>query len=471
MVEQVRQTIRQFQMFAPGQSVLVAFSGGPDSTALLHLLHALREELGLRLFAAHLNHMLRGQEADEDQRSATELCHRLGVPLTVRKVDVRALVRRRRQSVEMVARQVRYEFLEQAAREVGASVIALGHHADDQVETVLLNVFRAAGVEGLAGIPPVRAQYVRPLIAVTRAQIERYCQEHQLHPRRDSTNRLPEHKRNLLRISVLPALEQYFPGLRANLLRLSEIARGDAALLRTQADESLRALALQLAEGRVALDLRRYRLLPPALQRRVAREVIRRVRGDLVGVEMVHVEAVRSLATARLTGKRLELPGPVLVFVRYNELIFARPEAAPAPPRQESFVRTLQVPGLTLLPELDLELTATLVPWEARHQVPTTDPDIAYLDYEALPPPLLVRTRALGDRFQPLGAPGTVKLQDFFVNEKVPWERRARVPIVVAGTQIAWVGGYRLADAFRITPATRLALRLALIRGPEAEPD
>ena len=468
IIDQVRQTIRKFHMINRGQQVLVAFSGGPDSSALLHILHTLREELHITLCAGHLNHQIRGREADEDERFARDLARKLDLPIAVQKVDVPALVRQRRQSVELVAREVRYQFLEEAARQTGASVIALGHNADDQVETVLLNAFRGAGTEGLAGIPPVRGLYVRPLIEVNRPEIELYCKEHQLHPRTDSTNRLPEHKRNLVRLAILPALEQYFPGVRSNLLRTAEIAREDVGLLHAQADEALRALAGHLEPGRVSLDLRCFRLLPPALQRRVAREAVRRVRGDLLGIEMVHVEAMRTLAATRLTGKRLELPGGVQVFVRYNELIFAQAEGA-ALPRTGSFVRTLQAPGLTSIPELGLDITATLVRWEPGRQVQVADPDIAYLDYESLPQPLTVRTRTLGDRFRPLGAPGTTKLQDFFVNEKAPWEQRSRVPIVVAGDQIAWVGGYRIAEPFKITPATRLALRLALIRMGEQQ--
>lgn len=464
IVDQVRQTIRRFRMFSRGQLVLVAFSGGPDSLALLHVLTTLRDELKLHLYAAHLNHQIRGHEADEDERFCREAARQLGLPIAIQKVDVPQLVRQRRQSVEVVAREVRYAFLQEAARQVNATAIALGHHADDQVETVLLNIFRGSGTEGVAGIPPVRGMYVRPLLEVTRTEIEQYCKEHDLQPRTDSTNRLPEHKRNLVRISVLPALEQFFPGVRPNLRRLAEIVREDVTVLRAQADESLRSLALQLADDRVSLDLRRYRLLPASLQRRVTREAIRHLRGDLLGVEMVHVEAVRSLAAARLTGKRLEVPGGIVALVRYNELIFGRPEAV-LPVPVESFIRNLNVPGLTAIPELETEITATIVPWDAERKPDVADPQIAYLDYELLPGPLTVRTRALGDRFRPLGAPGAAKLQDFFVNEKVPWERRNRIPIVVAGEQIVWVAGYRIDDRVKITPATRLALRLALIGG------
>jgi len=468
IVEQLRETIRKYHMLSRGQTVLVAFSGGPDSTTLLHLLHSLRKEFQITVCAAHLNHGLRGAEAEQDERFAREFASHLGISIAVQRVDLAALVRRRRESVETVARDVRYEFLEEAARQIKANVVALGHNADDQVETVLLNAFRGAGTEGLAGIPPVRGLFVRPLIEVTRAEIERYCREHHLEPRQDSTNRLPEHRRNLMRLSIMPALEQYYPALRTNLRRTADIVREDVRVLRAEADEALRTLASTLDSDRITLDLRRFRLLPPGLQRRVTREAIRAIKGDLVNVELVHVEAVRTLAASRITGKRLVMPGGVSVFVRYNELTFTRPERAPA---REQFIRPLEVPGLTAIPELGMEISAVLLRWEPGRQVHTTDPTIAYLDYEVLPQPLAVRTRLLGDRFRPLGAPGTVKLQDFFVNAKVPWEQRARVPIVTAGNEIAWVAGYRIADFARITDATRLALRLGLTAGlaaPEA---
>ena len=329
LLDTLRRTIAERGLVVPGDRVLAAVSGGPDSLALLHALHDLRDELGLGdVQAAHLDHGIRGDESAAEAEFVAAFCRGRGLACTVGTADITAHKTARGGSTQEAARAVRYTFLEETARATGANKIATGHTQDDQVETVLLNILRGTGLDGLRGIPAQRGVYVRPLRDTPRTAVEAYCIEHGLTPRRDPSNLDPTHyTRNKIRLELLPTLERdYNPGVRAALLRLAETAARDADYLHLQAEAALTELTLERTEANLVLDARRLRGLHPSLLRHVLRAAFAQHRGTALGLTHEHLEPLcaalggeRRLpfglttppphCAARLTERRLTLKG------------------------------------------------------------------------------------------------------------------------------------------------------------------
>jgi tRNA(Ile)-lysidine synthase len=484
LTEIVRATIGRHSLISPGEGVVVGVSGGPDSVALLHVLHELSDDLEIWLHAAHLNHGLRGAEAEEDSEYVLRLADSLGLAATLEKRDVAEMAHASGMSLEQAARAARYEFLEKVADVCGASKIAVGHTSDDQAETVLLNLLRGAGPEGLAGMASARGRIIRPLLDATRQEVEDYCAGKGLAPRFDSSNLSRDFARNRIRLDLMPFLERDNPALRRHLLRLADIAREENAFLRDIALRELRRLsvkgeaeepALSGPRPEIVISARRLIRRPVALQRRILREALRLILHDLLFIEHSHIEALRTLAVGK-GAREIHLPRGLRAWLRGGQLFisapprrvekpiqmeWARPDLSRAPSR-ELAEWVLSIPGLTPLPELGLEIEATLIP-ASNATIPEPDANVAWLDYSRISEPLTARTWRRGDRFRPLGAPGSTKLQDFFVNAKVPREQRGRIPIVLSGQTIAWVVGYRLAEDFKLMPGARVALRMRAV--------
>ncbi|HEV2439028.1 MAG TPA: tRNA lysidine(34) synthetase TilS [bacterium] len=332
LATQVRETIRRHGMLAGGERVVVAVSGGPDSTALLSVLAALREELRLDLHVAHLNHGLR-PEAGCDAAAVAQTARALRCPYHEAAEDVAAAAARARRSIEDAGRDARYGFLAATARRIEAMVIATGHTRDDQAETVLMRLLRGSGPRGLAGIPPVRPhdglRVIRPLIDTPRAEIVAYLAWRQLAAREDSSNRDLAALRNRVRLVLLPILEGYNPDVRRALARLADVMRDDAdafdALSAPEVDAVLRGTH---ASVRIAPDA--FGRLPVALQRRALREAIRRVSGNGAPVAFVHIEEARLGVLGGRAGAVWEAPGGVRIFRRPDAIeVTAKGPATP----------------------------------------------------------------------------------------------------------------------------------------------
>jgi len=457
---------------ADGRTLLVGVSGGPDSVALLHALAGLREALPVRLHAAHLDHGLRGRESRADAEYVAGLCERLGVPLISKRVDVAAFRHRLGLSMEDAARRVRYGFFAEAGKKAGARVVLVGHTADDQVETVLLHLLRGSGVAGLAGMEALaRAPSAgdgeaapllvgRPLLGVSRRETEAYCAAHRLGPRRDSSNRSPRFLRNRVRRELLPVLRRYNPSIDAALLRLAEQAALTARHLDRQVEQVWPRLA-RPEQGAVVLDRAELAALDPALQAHALRRAVAQVKGDLQGIAAAHIRRVAELA-AGPAGRSASLPGGIRFVTGYERhRLGRRGEAAPAAPALRGETR-LRVPGTTYAGGWRVRATTEAADAELR-----SAGCVALLDVALARRALVVRSRRPGDRFRPLGMAQAKKLQDFFVDAKVPREARDAVPLVCADGEIVWVVGYRIGEAARVPAGALRRLRLELTpRGP-----
>ena len=489
---------------------MVAVSGGPDSTALLSLLSSLRKELCLSLHLAHLNHMLRGKEAEKDALYVRGLARKFGLPVTVGKRNVPALIRRRKLSPEEGARQARYEFLQRVARKVKASKITVGSTADDQAETVLMRLLRGSGLKGLTGIPPIRSLedselfpppegnvsnlklqgtheggrfnpqlcIIRPLLEVSRAEIEDYLKRIGLRPRVDTSNREPVYLRNRIRQRLLPHLaKDYNPHIKSILSGMARVLQADEEYLAGQAEESF-SEAARKKEQQVTINVDKLKNLHLCMQRRILRKGIALVKGNLRGISLTQLDDVLGIA-GRASGLEIRLPQDIVARHSYGKLIISkkRPEKKrgagyqPDPFRENyltglAFKETsLEVPGETEIKKLNLRIRCSLLP-RGKVRLPGKDSlskkDRAYFDFHEIKLPLLIRPRRRGDSFQPLGMKGRKKLKDFFIDEKISREERDKIPLLVQGEDVLWVIGHRQGEEAKVTGRTKKVLRVRI---------
>lgn len=458
LIQQVHQTIETYQMMKKGDRVVVAVSGGPDSVALLHLLWRLGDVLGIDLHVAHLDHGLRGLSSREDARYTRRLARRLGLPITVERIQLAA---EPKGSSEDSARLARYAFLERAASRVKARRIATGHTADDQAETVLMRIIRGAGSTGLSGIPPIRGRIVRPLIQLRRHQIEEYLRRRRLRPRRDPTNQDLRYLRNRVRRELIPLLQRrYNPNIVETLNRIGRLEREESDYFRRLSEDLLEALVKKDSNGKIVLDLSSFAGYFNIGGKFLIRELIRKTKGDLRRIEYEHVNRVFRLARAGPVGSRIHLPDGLVVERVAKGLVFRM--GLPHP-----FCEVVELPGENELSSLGLVLRAELV---KRKKVPCSpwgrDELEAFVDWARLEGPFVLRTRKPGDRFRPLGMRGTRKLSDYLIDRKVPRTQRDEIPLLVSRTGIVWVIGHGIADPFKVTERTESVLwARCLLRG------
>ena len=451
-----------------GRPLLIAFSGGPDSSALLLASVALRDRRGLDITAAHFNHRLRGAESDSDADHAAAVCRRYGVECVLGSGDSLALSRQTGRSLEAAARELRYAFLADAANATGAQAAATGHTKDDQAETVLLNITRGAGLRGVSAMrsavdlpiagrdDPLRV--VRPMLGLRKSAAAEFCRQRGLSPLLDRTNEDTRFPRNKLRRDVIPDLEAINPNVIDAIYRLAHTARDDFEVIDAVSAEAFGA-AVTTGDGFADISKVALSGLPVPVARRVLMAVYESVSGTLDGLESAHVDAMLEVATGR-AGLSVDLAdGVTMTGDRHTARLAAhgrQDHGCPYPSAVREEVLT--VPG-----ELDLSDGFRLIAEIRRGEVGEPGREwAATLDPAIVVGALVVRSRRPGDRFHPLGMPGPVKLQDFFVNAGVPRRWRDRVPLVESKAGIAWVAGHRPAEWARLGPAADCALRLEL---------
>jgi tRNA(Ile)-lysidine synthase len=480
----LRQAIARHDLLVHDSTVIVGVSGGPDSVCLLHALKSLAPEYALSLHVAHLNHRLRGADADADAEFVRDLAAQWRLPSTITARDVAAVARARKLSREEAARQVRYTFLLEVASANNSQTIAVAHNADDQAESVLMHFLRGSGLSGLRGMRPktrlaeLRIQnpeagsrrhvtdlkdlyLIRPLLDVPRSKIEAYCDEHALDTRIDATNADSTYFRNRLRHELLPLLETYNPNIRAVLRRTASVVAAEVELLDAHRNFAWDMTLVSQTDEAITFDLLQWREQPLATQRALLRRAIQQLRPPLRDIDFVHIETAVELLQHATTGDQATLPQNMMLEVSYATFTLAPRDQLTLPdwPQLPEGITALSVPvpGLTPLPESEWSLEATPV-----SKMPDNPPGgfEAYLDASALAAPLIIRPRVSADRFHPQGLLSPVRLKDWLIGAKVPRAVRDRLPLVVAGDQIVWVPGVRVGQPFLVTGETTQIVKL-----------
>jgi tRNA(Ile)-lysidine synthase len=463
--QQVLHFIREQQLVASREKLLVAVSGGPDSVCLLHILSELRQELDIELHVAHLNHQLRGAASDADADYVAKLAKRLNIPATVESRNVSAYQKRHRLSPEEAAREVRYAFLAEVATKVGAARVAVGHTADDHVETIIMHLLRGSGTRGLRGLLPVSRwpssdtglTIVRPLLEMTRTETAAYCRQHHLHPRADASNLSIEPLRNRVRHRLLPELRKYNPQVMAALQRTARLAADDLDFIDSEVSRRWEEVMHRDGDA-IIIDRSAFLALPSALKRHLLRNSIDTLLGNLKDIEAGHIEDIMA-ALDKPSGRNIILPGGLSFTIEYDRYVLAPDSASLCPFPMFESESVLKIPGLTRLPGWDIE-AALLMPSEAGKPGEKADDFTAFFDCAATGENLAVRHRRPGDRFQPLGMSQPKKLNQFMIDARIPRGWRQRIPVVSAPGQIVWVVGWRIDERVKVRPDTKMVLRL-----------
>ena len=467
--DQVKKTIEKHQMIAPGEGLLVAVSGGPDSVALLHILYSLREDLRLRLEVAHLQHGIRGVEAQEDAKFVAQLAAKLRLPLHLKEIDLpRIRSSAGKGNLEALARAERYRFFAAVARERKFGKIATAHTQDDQAETVLMWLLRGSGLKGLGGMPLVhpldlanvelasRLLVVRPLLYVSRAEIEEYLKEKDLTFRLDRSNQDLSFLRNWIRLKLIPQLKEKIDGnLLARLAQQAELIR--------QEDDLMDGLARGvLDEIRTAEGINRGSLLrhSKAMQRRLLRLWIEATRGHLRGLDFQHVESLLDVIADGPPQGRLSIPGGWQLVKEYETLKLDK-QSRKMGQQCPCYSYNLRAGKDLLIHEAGLTIQSLEIS-PSLAGLPDNFME-AVFDIASLTADLTLRNFRRGDRFQPLGMTGHKKVKELFIEKKVPLAVRASLPLLVLGDEVIWIPGYGRSEYGKVTRVTKAILHLKAV--------
>jgi tRNA(Ile)-lysidine synthase len=462
LLEQVKSDISKYRLLEKGDAVVAGISGGADSTCLLRVLKELQSGMDLKIHAVHVNHGLRGREADEDQKFVEEICAQWDIPLETFKADIKSISRERGISTEEAGREERYRLFGQVLKATGANKIAVAHQKEDQAETVMLHILRGTGIDGLCGMNIIQGNIIRPLLNVSRRQIIRFLDQNNISYRIDSTNLDSDYTRNRIRNRLFPDISEMFminPAVQ--LLRLSEIMREDRDFLN---DEAQKAYNIVKTDNKNDIGISVGELLNyhPAIIKRIIRLAWEKINKNRKNLEQVHVEQVFDLCLKNQTGKRVVLPNKIEARISYGQLIFSkRPEEI-----DEGYYYDVKTDGMTIAERAGGALYGSILPAKEAFER-YGDPDklkenslVQLFDYDKLCGGINLRNRQPGDRIRPYGSSGEKKLKEYFIDKKIPRENRFLTPLIACNDRIAWIIGMRTSQEFKANRDTETILVL-----------
>jgi tRNA(Ile)-lysidine synthase len=452
IINKVKETINKYSMLSDGNRVLIGLSGGPDSICLAVILDELKEYFNLYLNALYIDHGLRPAETDIEVSFCKAFCDERKINFMDRTVNVEEFARNTGMNLQEAARELRYQVFDEISIQIKAESIALGHNADDQAETVLMRMLRGAGRKGLSGIPPVRGKIIRPLIEVERRDIEEFlCNAGAIHKSPlqsgrpfviDSSNLKDKYFRNWIRHTLIGEIRKKNPSAVRDLCRIADIFREEDEYLEIVVTKTLMKLISRKSDTAIELFIIPLETIEKPILRRVLRRAIDATRG-LRGIGYIHIEDIINLIKKGRAGDRLILPKDIRVIREYSLLKITTEQ----PEKITSYV---------LKPPCKITIEGTGMVLRASYEDKN---DAAAMEFS-----LKVRARAEGDFFYPIGFGKRKKLQDFFVDEKIPRDDRDKIPVVLSGDDIIWVAGYRADERFKVTDRTEKVLRLKISR-------
>lgn len=464
MKKKVLKYISDNSMIQRGDKVLVALSGGPDSVCLLHILCSLRDELNIEVFAAHVNHLIRGDEAFADEDYAKSLCESLNVDFFVKRVEVEKIAKEKSISTEMAGRDERYSFFDEIKEKIGINKIAIAHNANDQAETLIMRIMRGTGLEGLVGIRPIRdGLYIRPILSLTREEIENYCEINNLDPRIDKTNLEELYSRNKVRLKMIPFIKDNFNSDIINTLnRLAYSASVDSDFIDGVVEEKYKEFCICNKDG-VVINANAF-LEKEAILTRIIRKALMDVSGAFNNFEMKHIYDVINLQKGK-TGRRLDLTNKIIAINEYCNIHIAKDEFINKQNQDELF--KLNVENLIKSEKISIDFNSDSLSFEIVDNNGkidfSKDTNVKYFSFDGVET-INIRTRVNGDKMIPFGFKGEKKLKDIFINSKIPKEQRDKVSIIEFDSDIAWAVGVRTSELFKISKKNKKLLKISCVR-------
>ena len=455
MIKKVQNTIEKYHLLQKGDTVVVALSGGADSCALLLCLVRLSDQYGLKLLTAHFNHGLRQEQSDEDEVFCRSLAQKFDVDFLTRKMSDPLVPRG--VSPEDYFRRERYRFLDWVAAERGATKIALGHHLQDQAETVLLNILRGSGLDGLKGFLPIRdGKYIRPLIDVSRKEITTALKEAGIDFCQDATNVSPVYLRNRLRGELIPLLKkEYNPRIEQNLARMAQIVRRDDEWIGGHVESILKSPRIKYRENQVTFSAEFFQSLHEALRFRLVKALLENLSPEGGGFSFSHFQAVVDLATNSPTGKIITLPHRLRAQKEYDFVILDRKVQERAADYEYPFT----IPGTVDVKERNIQLSTKRGVFE---DINFTSVDRVFFDEDKINKPLMIRNRRKGDWFEPLGTKGSQKIKKLFIDRKLPKGERESIALIADENSIIWIENMHISERVKVTHETKNILILEI---------
>ncbi|SHJ89134.1 tRNA lysidine(34) synthetase TilS [Paramaledivibacter caminithermalis] len=465
IMEKFLQTIQVNNLIEKGEGIVVGVSGGPDSVCLLHLLWRIRKDFNIDIYVVHLDHQFRGIEAQKDARYVEKLCNTLGIKSFIFSYDVSKYSKEKGVTFEVAGRELRYKLFDQIAKETDSSKIAIAQNRNDQAETVLMRLFRGSGLDGLTAINYKRDnKIIRPLLDITRKEIDEYCRENDLKPRIDKTNLESIYTRNKVRIELIPYIEKNFnPCIIDVLWRSANLLRDDSNYLNLLSEEKLRDITIEKNSNKCSLDYKKFNRLDIAIKRRVIRGAIREIKGDLKDLGLTHIESVIELIDKKNVGAKIDLPGHITVELGYNSIDVKNSKKLQDENSTYDFEYELNIGKITYIRPLNASIKAEII--DGLKSYNNRDRYVAFVDYNKVKGRLLIRNRRNGDRFKPIGMKGTKKIKDYFIDKKISKDIRDKIPLLCDDKGIIWVIGYRMSENYKIDKKTDKVIKLTYREG------
>ena len=449
--DKVLDIIEKYNMLEKGDTIIVGLSGGPDSTVLLHVLHSIKNIYEIKLTAVHLNHMIRGAEADRDEKFAKEFADQLNIPFISKHFDVIKFSKEKKLSCEEAGRIIRYNFFEETAQKIGASKIALAHNMNDQAETMIMRFLRGSGISGISGIKPVRDfKYIRPLISCSRCEIEQYCKDFNLIPVIDSTNKETIYLRNKIRLELIPYLiDNFNENLIENLYNMSDVMRDEDIYL-----NSCAILKIEDIKYKYGYRIEDFNLFQTAIKRRILRLIIEKIKGDLNGIEIKHINECIDFVKKAETGKKISLPGNLECIIEYDIFKIQKKK------NYKDYEYDIENPGIIEIPEAEKTITVNLI--EKKNKLYKDTEFIKYFDCDKIKFRLKIRNRRDGDYIYPRGMTGKKKIKEIFIDKKIPRDIRDTIPLVAMENEILCIPGIRDTRNYKVDENSKKILEIKI---------
>lgn len=454
-LERVESYILKNGLIEPEETVIVGFSGGPDSLCLSHLLWRLSGKCRWNIVLAHFDHQLRGEASRADAEFCRKWAEAKGLPFFMESMDIGREAQIHGESTELAARRCRHAFFRQVQAETGAAKIALGHHRDDQAETVLMRLIRGTGTDGLAGMRPLREDgLIRPLLAESRENILKYCASVELDPRIDHTNLESVYTRNCLRLEILPLLAaRYNPNIAEVLCRTAALAAEDSDCLNALAGKHLADWGLRTEAG-LRFPIRELSNVPRAVLKRMLRQGVGKIAGSAENLEFAHLEQILQLLDSPRTGKSAAFCG-VRFTVSYGNLILNRDKA------ENHEDQSIEIPFEEgAIQAFGGRITLRLLKTSEWRPGDDKDPNCIVVDRDAVCGNLQIRRRQTGDRMMPLGMNTFKKLKDLMIDQKIPRDQRDSIPVFCDDEKILWIAGIRMDERVRVKASSEILMEI-----------
>lgn len=460
MIKKVRNYIKENKLLEYGDKVLVALSGGPDSVCLLHILYKLKDEFGIELGAIHINHMLRAEESEQDEKYTYNLCNTLGIDYYVERINIDYIAKEKGVSIEVAGRESRYEAFDNIKRIHKYTKIAVAHNANDQAETILMRMMRGTGLEGLTGIKAKREDgVIRPILCLNRDEIEKYCEINDIKPRIDKSNYERIYSRNKVRLDILPYMKEYFnTDIIETLNRMANLLQKDNECIEEYAKKCYyKYCSFEKDYIKISNDL--FKSENESIVTRVVKIAFKDVSKSHQNFEMKHIYEIIFLVDKE-TGKQVHLTNNVVAENLYGDICLKI--------KRNNIISNNEILIDKERLEESFDFDGYCVKFEildGKNKIQFSNNDlIKFFDYDKIEKRILIRYRKDGDKIIPLGMKGKKKIKDIFMDMKVPREERNIIPIVLFDENISWLVGMKVSEVYKITKDTKKVLKITFYR-------